>query len=184
MEQFIFKRLPSFKEYFIERLKENDMEGDNQVIMNNERDVFFSYTKQSENVYKLSHLSYGEDGHDNIFYSCTTFGSILYNLSTDTFDKNIYLSGKPRDGANGWFTHKLSYFWEIVPKTAFKRGIDKMNGVYKMRLVKRFCDNLLERWYTPNAEGVAPYALWTFKKFQEECAVEKLIISKAFTGFI
>lgn len=63
---------------------------------------------------------------------------------------------------------------QLVQKVEIVRirhGIEIVNRVtgWKWRLVRRFCDLLLDNWYTPDEKGVAPYAMWTWKKFQQEC---------------
>lgn len=63
---------------------------------------------------------------------------------------------------------------ELVQKAQIariQRGVEIVNRVtgWKWRLVRRFCNNLLDKWYAPDVNGIAPYAMWTWRKFQEEC---------------
>lgn len=51
----------------------------------------------------------------------------------------------------------------------FTRGLSILKRAQRDKMVRRFCDNLLERWYAPDENGVAPYAVWTWRKFQAEC---------------
>lgn len=65
-------------------------------------------------------------------------------------------------------------FSEIREKLAIKslaKGIQIVNRVLLEHRVRRFCDNLLEKWYAPDERGIAPYAVWSYRKFVEECAV-------------
>ena len=98
-------------------------------------------------------------------------------------NKLTSLEGCPHNlEALDYYSNPLSPEWSDLSREqlmeklrikSFLRGIQKVNTVtdWKWRLVRRFCNNLLEKWYAPDENGVAPYALWTFKKFQQECAV-------------
>lgn len=48
------------------------------------------------------------------------------------------------------------------------RGLAIVKRMRKQKIVQRFCDNLLDKWYTPDENGFAPYAMWTWKQFQSE----------------
>ena len=50
----------------------------------------------------------------------------------------------------------------------FTRGLAIVKGTRKDQIVRRFCERLLHKWYTPDENGVAPYAMWTWHKFQQE----------------
>lgn len=142
------RRAPDFKEFF-HLVRYNKSVFVNLYLTTGERNYTLSfYVKQArENIYTLSFHNTGE--------------TAIYNYTTDCLIKDIH------------FSKKLHRFFKNVPQSperAFARGVEIVNRVtgWKWRLVRRFCDNLLEKWYAPDEKGVAPYAVWTWRKFQAE----------------
>lgn len=173
------RRFKDFKEYF-ERIRNSPYREINVIVYITKGSTIHTlsfYSKRLPNdIYEFSCVTYQEeiDDDNTVYYNLETIA--LYNYRTDTLAEDVYLFNKRgNSGENGWFSERLHTFFRNVPQSparAFARGLEIVNRVtdWKWRLVRRFCDNLLERWYAPDENGVAPYALWTWRKFQNEIA--------------
>lgn len=169
-----------FKEYF-QKIRDSQYREISVIVYLTKGNFIHTlsfYSKRLPNdIFKFSWVTYQkEEGDDDmnheIYYNVGN--SALYNYQTDCFVEDVFLFDKFDDDDSGdWFSERLLTFFKNVPMTrarAFARGIEIVNRVtgWKWRLVRRFCDNLLEKWYAPDKNGVAPYAMWTWRKFQED----------------